>query len=111
MVDTEGLFDFSKDQQSDAKLACIVVFMSSYLIYNSGGVFESKDFENLRLTIELNQYVEPASTGFNNFPHFMWVLRDFQSELQNKERKCISPKDYLEQSLMSVSGDNNYTLK
>jgi len=41
LVDSEGLFDTEKDGNSDRKLISLVVFLSSYLIFNSRGIIDS----------------------------------------------------------------------
>jgi len=45
LVDTEGLFDVVKEESSDLKLTCIVVLLSSYMIYNSTGIIDSSSLE------------------------------------------------------------------
>ena len=45
LVDTEGLFDVLKEQDCDLKLTCIVVLLSSYMIFNSTGVIDATSLE------------------------------------------------------------------
>ena len=45
--------------------------------------------------------------GGASFPSFFWVLRDFALELSNKEGEPITPNDYLESALESLSAQDN----
>ena len=81
LVDSEGLLDTDKDQDSDRKMITLVILLSSYLIFNSTGVISGESLDQLALTLELSKHlVLPAGTNISDLhPTLMWVLRDFQS--------------------------------
>lgn len=45
LADTEGLFDMEKEEDNDMRLTSLVVLLSSYLIFNSTGVIDSKSLD------------------------------------------------------------------
>ena len=48
-----------------------------------------------------------VADGGASFPSFFWVLRDFALELVDKEGDSITPDDYLESALESLSRQEN----
>ncbi|CAG9318657.1 unnamed protein product [Blepharisma stoltei] len=113
LMDTEGLKIFGKDTDHDTRIFSLATLLSSYLIYNSFGSIDENSIENLSFISSLTQKIQIKSQQTeeisieeygSHFPTFLWVVRDFSSQLINSEGDIISAKEYLELSLQPQKG-------
>ena len=56
-MDTEGIGDVSKNPEYDNKIFTLAVLLSSYFIFNSMGVINESDINNLSLVTKLAQNI------------------------------------------------------
>lgn len=70
-------------------------------MYNSKGTIDSDALQNLNLVVNLTKHIQIKSNGVNEkdfdasdyakfFPSFMWVVRDFNLRLENKDGEEIT---------------------
>ena len=73
------------------------------------GSIDEQALQNLSLVVNLTKHIQIKSSGVAEeldpeeyskyFPSFMWVIRDFALQLEDKNGDKISSKDYLETAL------------
>ncbi len=105
LMDTEGLGSAFEDrnQSIDMEIFVLSVLLSSYFIYNSMKIIDESSIEALSLVLNFAKKIQSEFSQVenyaNNFPSFLWVIRDFALNLVDTEGKSITPKDYLEEAL------------
>lgn len=99
MVDTEGSASLSRDTNVDAKIFTIATLISSYLIYNSVGAIDEKSISELNMVTQLSKNVilqdnvdlrNNEENLYRFMPKFLWVLRDFILEPEDKYGKKLT---------------------
>ncbi|XP_016385411.1 guanylate-binding protein 1-like [Sinocyclocheilus rhinocerous] len=119
LLDTEGLGDVEKgDEKHDTWIFCLVVLLSSTLVYNSLGVIDNMALEklhyvtelteNIRVKAEVGQDKDRSADFMRFFPSFVWAVRDFTLQLI-KEDKPITSDEYLEGALKLKPGSSPQT--
>ncbi|KAI2667800.1 Guanylate-binding protein 1 [Labeo rohita] len=116
LLDTEGLGDVQKgDSKNDGWIFCLAVLLSSTLVYNSRGTIDNNAVENLHYVAELTEQIkiksaeavdeeeEEDSEYVRFFPSFIWVVRDFNLDLEIDGKK-VTEDDYLEYALQLKKG-------
>ena len=114
VIDSEGIGSFDEDSNHDSKIFTLAILFSSYFIYNSMGSIDENALNSLSFIISLTKHIHIKSIGkaydtdqveySQNFPNFMWVVRDFALQLVNCEGESMNPKDYLEKALINPKG-------
>lgn len=105
LIDTEGLGSAFEDRNEtiDMEIFCLSVLLSSFFIYNSMKNIDENAIENLALVINFAKKIQSKFKDLdsyaNNFPSFLWVLRDFALELIDANGKKLSSSQYLENAL------------
>ncbi|XP_053376109.1 guanylate-binding protein 1-like [Mercenaria mercenaria] len=96
-LDTEGLADVEKaDSDYDNRIFSLAVLLSSTLIYNSKGVFNTDDIQKLTFIAQLSENIQVFSeTSLDKqvnetlmsfvSPEFILCLRDFFLEMEKSE--------------------------
>lgn len=102
-LDGEGLSSIDKDSDYDIKLLLLEIMMSSTFIYNSFGAIEQSALETLRSSIGLGKYC--GDWKKLGFPDLVWVARDFNLALVDRDGNRISEKEYLESAFREISTD------
>lgn len=112
-LDTEGSESIERSQTHDAKVFAMAILMSSIFVFNSVGCIDEPSIGQLQLTTTLAKNIQVQeshsaneSTGQGNesligyyTPKFLWVLRDFVLEVQDRFGRKITSKEYLENAL------------
>lgn len=113
IIDTEGLNGgMEEDQNHDIKIFSLAILLSSFFIYNSTGAIDENSLQALNFIINISKFIE-MKTNLNNklntnndldelsnhFPSFLWVLRDFSSQLDNDNKKNMAAKEYMDKLL------------
>lgn len=117
LIDTEGLGSAFEDRNEtiDMEIFCLGVLLSSLFIYNSMKNIDESAIESLALVINFAKKIQSSFKELdnysNNFPSFMWVLRDFALELIDSNGRAISPNQYLENSLKNIERDDPEIVK
>lgn len=114
IVDSEGLGALNQDDNHDVRIFSLAILISSYFIYNSVGSIDEQALQNLSLVVNLTKHIQIKASGVAEepdpeemskfFPTFMWVIRDFALQLQDKDGDKISSKEYLEKALEEQKG-------
>ena len=105
IIDTEGLASAFEDRNEniDIIIFCLSVLLSSLFIYNSMKNIDESAIESLALVLNFAKKIQSKYNSLNdyanNFPSFLWVLRDFALELVDEKGKAISAKQYMENAL------------
>mmetsp|Transcript_5233 Transcript_5233/g.11644 ORF Transcript_5233/g.11644 Transcript_5233/m.11644 type:complete len:821 (-) Transcript_5233:251-2713(-) len=117
LIDTEGLGSTQRTASCDMQIFSLCILLSSYFIYNSMGAIDEQAIDDLHLVIHLAKHVhvkaksgaseEKASELANYFPSFLWVLRDFHLQLIDDRGNKIGEKDYLENALRAIPGQDD----
>ncbi|XP_031570359.1 guanylate-binding protein 4-like [Actinia tenebrosa] len=102
LLDSEGSDSPNAKQEEDYGIFTLSVLLSSILIYNSVGVANRSDLENLDFVTKLTQRIQlNASKKKNVFPNFIWLLRDVVLTLPPG---CNTIRDYLLKNVLSTKG-------
>ncbi len=103
VIDTEG---FGATEETDAynnKILLFAILLSSYFIYNSVGSIDENSINNLNVIANLAREIQKSNSKDDKvdeeFPSFLWLVRDFTLNIVDKSGYSIQPKDYLEQAL------------
>lgn len=113
VIDTEGLGSAFEDRNEsiDMVIFCLAVLLSSFFIYNSLKNIDEAALESLSLVVNFSKKLQAefneVENYVNDFPYFLWVIRDFALNLINLEGKTITPKQYLEESLTMMEEKDN----
>ena len=105
IIDTEGLASAFEDRNEniDIIIFCLSVLLSSLFIYNSMKNIDESAIESLALVLNFAKKIQSKYNSLNdyanNFPSFLWVLRDFALELVDEKGKEVSAKQYMENAL------------
>ena len=112
IIDTEGLASAFEDRNEniDIIIFCLSVLLSSLFIYNSMKNIDESAIESLALVLNFAKKIQSKFNSLNdyanNFPSFLWVLRDFALELIDEKGKEISTKQYMENALKEQNINN-----
>jgi hypothetical protein len=117
LIDTEGLGSAFEDRNEtiDMEIFCLGVLLSSMFIYNSMKNIDEGAIESLYLVINFAKRIQSSfkdvDSYSNNFPSFLWVLRDFALELIDSNGKKLTPTQYLENALKTDESDDSEVMK
>ncbi|XP_045173788.2 guanylate-binding protein 3-like [Mercenaria mercenaria] len=118
LLDTEGLANPRKpDKEYDQKIFTLTVLMSSVLIYNLKGVFDSDALDKLSFITKLSANIQAfknvtlgqqETTEMIRFisPTLILCLRDFYLDLDEEDNEEMTADEYLESCL---NNDDNPT--
>ncbi len=111
VVDTEG---FGATEETDAynnKILLFAILLSSYFIYNSVGSIDENSINNLNVIANLAREIQKSNSKDDKvdeeFPSFLWLVRDFTLNIVDKSGYSMQPKDYLEQALELLKGSSD----
>ena len=97
----------------DAKIFCLAILLSSFFIYNSDKAVNNAAIDQLSLVTQLSKKIrvhagdDPSGSRLAEFfPRFVWLLRDFQLELQDEDGDALTSNEYLEQCLQQQKGSS-----
>lgn len=116
IIDTEGFGAYNQDQNYDYKLFLLALFCSSLFLYNSIGSIDETSIQNLSFVINLAKLFDKTKISCGNkeanslideFPSFIWIIRDFSLKLENDCGNSISANEYLELVLQKTSNTSN----
>ena len=118
IIDTEGLASAFEDRNEsiDMIIFCLSLLLSSLFIYNSMKNIDESAIENLALVLNFAKKIQSKYNEINdyanNFPSFLWVLRDFALELIDNQGNNVTTKQYLENALreenINLISNNSY---
>ena len=120
VMDTEGFGAVNEGHNHDTRIFLFSILLSSLFVYNSVGSIDENALQALSLIVNLAKEVQKSEKGFpgtnnqqlsdedirENFPYFLWVLRDFSLKLIDESNKPISTNEYLENALQPVKGNS-----
>ena len=114
LIDTEGLGAYDEEINHDSKIFLIAVLISSLFIYNSVGYIDENTINNLSFVLNLSKTIKLKNNSNEEneeelaeyFPSLLWLLRDFSLKLEDKDGNVITEKQYLENSLKEIKGNN-----
>lgn len=107
IIDTEGFGGIDEGVNHDTRIFLFSLLLSSYFIYNSTGAIDESSLQSLSLIINLAKEINLKTAGEHStdeFPFFLWVLRDFSLSIEDTNGLPLSSKEYLENSLAPVKG-------
>eukprot|EP00058_Branchiostoma_floridae_P008338 XP_002593826.1 hypothetical protein BRAFLDRAFT_75715 [Branchiostoma floridae] len=114
LLDTEGIDAVGASAGQDASILVLTTLLSSHLIYNSLNVPYKGDLEKLQCFIQLAKGVtvkhgqKTKMSAFREFfPNFLWLLRDVSLKMQDKNRKDMTPTEYLITKVLRRQGDDD----
>jgi predicted nucleic acid-binding Zn-ribbon protein len=120
LLDTEGLQSICATEGHDAKIFSLAILLSSYFVYNSEKAINNAAIDQLSLVAQLTNRIRVHAEGGSSaagssastaelakfFPQFVWLLRDFQLELESASGQDMSPSEYLEECLRPQPGSS-----
>lgn len=111
VIDTEG---FGATEETDAynnKILLFAMLLSSYFIYNSVGSIDENSLNNLNIIANLAKEIQKTNNKDEKideeFPAFLWLVRDFTLNLVDKNGFPIQAREYLEQALEIQKGTSD----
>ena len=111
MIDTEG---FGATEETDAynnKIMLFAILLSSYFVYNSVGSIDENSINNLNVIANLAKDIQMNNSKDDKleeeFPSFLWLVRDFTLNMVDKCGNPIQAKEYLEQALENLKGNSD----
>ena len=126
VMDTEGLGSIDATNTHDVRIFSMALLLSSLFIYNSVGSIDENAISTLSLVTtccemlkldnndssssnaaSLNQIENAQALGKHAFPPLLWLVRDFALQLLNPNGDSITPKQYLEQALQSITSSSS----
>jgi hypothetical protein len=133
-LDSEGIGGIDSDETHDARIFSLATLLCSTVIYNSLGTIDANAIAALSFVTQLAKHIqvnppfpgeaaadddgldedddEHAELEFSRFfPSFLWVLRDFQLDLEDGAGNPITADEYLEQSLRAQPGFDASTIE
>ena len=112
VLDTEGLGGLDASRHYDSRIFSLAVLLCSKLVYNSMGSISETAISNLSFVANLAKNIrvkahqpddgteEDQTEELSScFPHFLWIIRDFQHNLEDEDGNEITELDYLENAL------------
>ena len=113
LLDTEGIDAVGASETMAMSLLTLTTLLSSFLIYNSKKVPQKLDLDKMRCfsqlaTSLLSQCGESITTKSKKafFPNFLWLLRDVQLKMTDRESKELAPTEFLHTRILaSESGE------
>uniref|UniRef100_A0A7S4W084 GB1/RHD3-type G domain-containing protein n=1 Tax=Alexandrium monilatum TaxID=311494 RepID=A0A7S4W084_9DINO len=113
-LDTEGLGSTQRTSTCDMQIFSLCILLSSLFIYNSMGAIDEMAIEDLHLVLNLAKLIHQRGAGGKGgganvtdfFPDFLWVLRDFHLRMTDSRGGAMTAKEYLENALRPVSGQD-----
>ena len=129
-LDSEGVGGIDSNEHHDCRIFALTTLLCSTLIYNSLGTIDATAISSLSFVtqlakhIHINPPIDDRGESNNNydagdgslefrryFPSFLWVVRDFQLELEDGSGSPITEDDYLEKALRPQSGFDASTVQ
>ncbi|XP_019637026.1 PREDICTED: guanylate-binding protein 5-like [Branchiostoma belcheri] len=113
VVDTEGLGDYSDEEQKDKDMKNLVLatLLSNHLVFNLQGNADSGFLSNLRLMGDLADCIrvqkDGSDEGNNLGEHFpeLWVaIQDVHLKLPQTNGRRLTPDEYLDDMLKPKDG-------
>lgn len=120
IMDTEGFGGVNEGHNHDTRIFLFSILLSSLFVYNSVGSIDENALQALSLIVNLAKEVQKSEKGFpggnnhqlddeaikQNFPFFLWILRDFSLKLIDDNNNAINSNEYLENALNLVKGNS-----
>lgn len=112
-MDCEGFGGMDESQNHDTRIFLFAMLLSSYFVYNSTGSIDETALQTLSLVVNLAKDVRMKASDKDspseediaeNFPSFLWIVRDFALKLVDSNDSPINSKQYLESALKEVKG-------
>ena len=115
LLDTEGLGAYDEEVNHDSKIFLISILISSLFIFNSFGAIDENAISSLSFVLDLSKTIKLKNAFKEDkenelakyFPSFLWLLRDFSLKLVDKQGNNITEKQYLENALENIKGEEN----
>lgn len=80
----------------------LAVLISSFFIYNSVGSIDESALGELEMVTALSKRIKTGDEGETDaaqlgrfMPKFLWLLRDFMLQIEDKNFRKITPSAYL----------------
>ena len=103
VIDSEGFGAMEETEAYNNRILLFALLLSSYFIYNSVGTIDEKSLNNLNVITNLAKQLQSKNLANDKiedeFPTFMWVVRDFTLKLVSNDGDSIDSKQYLEYAL------------
>jgi hypothetical protein len=112
-MDCEGFGGMDEGQNHDTRIFLFALLLSSYFVYNSVGSIDETALQNLSLVVNLAKEVRMKSSDNDmpseeeiaeNFPSFLWIVRDFSLRMVDSNDNPMTSKQYLESALAFIKG-------
>jgi hypothetical protein len=113
VMDCEGFGGMDEGQNHDTRIFLFAMLLSSYFVYNSVGSIDENALQNLSLVVNLAKEVKMKASDnetsseeevAQNFPSFLWIVRDFSLRMVDSNDNPLTSKQYLESALALVKG-------
>lgn len=116
VMDCEGFGGMDESQNHDTRIFLFALLLSSYFVYNSLGSIDETALQTLSLVVNLAKDIRMRANDSDvpseeeiaeNFPAFLWIVRDFTLRLVDQGGDSITSKQYLEAALKDVKGNTD----
>lgn len=117
VIDCEGFGGMDESQDHDSKIMILALLLSSHFVYNSTGTIDENALTNLSTYVNMAKKLKLRDdsreedgldeTVLEQFPQFLWVVRDFSLRIVNDAGEQVTAKQYLESALAPIKGNTD----
>lgn len=115
-IDTEGFGScVSGNMQTDVAIFALAILLSSKVIFNSSGKVDANTLDILECAVEAAAKLSCATENqdalkdSNSKPHLLYLIRNMSLNLQDENKKAITPIQYLEDCISKYSRGKELT--
>lgn len=113
-MDTEGFGGVGEGQTHDTRIFLFALLLSSLFVYNSVGAIDENALQTISLVTNLAKEIHKSEDReldendiIENFPFFLWIVRDFSLQLIDQNQKELTSSEYLEKALKHINGNSD----
>lgn len=117
VIDCEGFGGMDESQDHDSKIMILALLLASHFVYNSTGTIDENALTNLSTYVNMAKKLRLKDDSkeedgldesvLEQFPQFLWVVRDFSLRMVNDHGEPVTSKQYLESALTQVKGNTD----
>lgn len=113
IIDSEGLGDAAKSDESDTHIFALCVLLCSVFLYNSKGAIDGNQLLAMSNIMSLTEDIKAKNSVSDDelmkkcFPILFWIARDFTLSIRNPIGQKITDQEYLDSSLSIQDGSTD----
>jgi hypothetical protein len=104
LMDSEGSNSPSGSRTTDSNIMALSLLFASLVILRTEGKIDSSSIDQFACAIQAAELLKTAGNAnalVSTKPRLLWLLRDFELKLLDKDEKVITPNQYMDNSLQN----------